>query len=227
MDIERQKIESMRHKFHSNIVCEDEKINIYQIFGQDKNRSLISKLKFGEVIVTEHTELKAAVKNFFVNTFEKTENSTTPNQTIDNLQNSLEPDEANELMRPITQEEIRKNLFSCSKKKSPGPDGLTNEFYMRHFDNIKDDLVKLFNGFLENPNNIPDGFANGIITLIPKNKNVETMSDLRPISLLNTDYKLFTKILAARIKEILPKIIDKGQTACMIDYYEHRSWKSI
>jgi Reverse transcriptase (RNA-dependent DNA polymerase)/Endonuclease/Exonuclease/phosphatase family len=216
MEIERQKIESMRFKFNSNIVCEEEKINIFQIFGQNK-RSHINQLKFGDRVITGQAEIGIAVRDFFAEMFENSGNTTTTYQTIDNIQNSLEPDEADELLRPITQEEIRKNLFSSSKKKSPGPDGLNYEFYIKNFDGIKDDLVKLFNGFLENPNLIPSSFSDGVITLIPKNVNVETMSDLRPISLLNTDYKLFAKILASRIKNILPKVIGKGQTACLID----------
>jgi exonuclease III len=218
MIIERQKIESLRNKFKPNTVCEDEKINIFQIFAREKYRSPISKLKVGDRTLTNQNEIKLAVQSHFAQTFnEHSENPLPSYSTVENLQSSLDAEEADELLRPITQEEIRKTLMSCTRKKSPGPDGLSYEFYIKNFDAIKDDLVKLYNSFFENPSTISSPFLDGIITLIPKSPKIETISDLRPISLLNTDYKLFTKILAARIQKVLPEIIGKGQTACLAD----------
>jgi hypothetical protein len=60
-----------------------------------------------------------------------------------------------------------------------------------------------------------------IITLVSKAKNVETVSDLhlQPISLLNTDYKLFEIILAARVQAVLASLIRRGQSACILGVY--------
>ncbi len=53
----------------------------------------------------------------------------------------------------------------------------------------------------------------GIITLLPpKNKNRLFFKNWRPISLLNTDYKMIAKILAIRLKNVLPNIINDDQT---------------
>ena len=53
----------------------------------------------------------------------------------------------------------------------------------------------------------------GIITLIPKPNNDTTLLDnLRPISLLNIDYKILTKVIAKRLEKFLPKIINPDQT---------------
>ena len=53
----------------------------------------------------------------------------------------------------------------------------------------------------------------GIISLIHKpGKNLETLSNWRPISLLNNDYKIATKSIANRIKNILPSIISSSQS---------------
>ncbi len=53
----------------------------------------------------------------------------------------------------------------------------------------------------------------GIITLLPpKNKNRHDLKNLRPILLLNTDYKIIAKLIANRLKLILPCIINGDQT---------------
>ena len=45
------------------------------------------------------------------------------------------------------------------------------------------------------------------------------MKNWRPISLLNFDYKIVTKALAARLKDILPKIISSEQSAYVKNWF--------
>ena len=57
----------------------------------------------------------------------------------------------------------------------------------------------------------------GIITLLPKGDNpLAYIKNWRPISLLNVDYKLFSGILAMRMKKVLPKIIGDQQKRFLI-----------
>lgn len=64
-----------------------------------------------------------------------------------------------------------------------------------------------------NGGQIPKGWNETTVVLIPKVKHPERLKDLRPISLCNVLYKIVSKVLANRLKKILPDIISPAQSA--------------
>ena len=111
----------------------------------------------------------------------------------------------------LTEEEILKTLKSFSKNKSPGLDGLTSEFYLIFWDNIKCKLMAVYReayllGIL------PQCMRTGVVTLLEKRgKDRLDIANWRPITLLNVDYKVLTKTLGQRLKTVLPSLINKDQ----------------
>ncbi len=60
---------------------------------------------------------------------------------------------------------------------------------------------------------LPDSFSMALITVVhKKNKNPPKCSSYRPISLLNTDFKIISKALTNRLNRFLPKLINIDQT---------------
>lgn len=86
-------------------------------------------------------------------------------------------------------EELDIAINRMSKGKSPGLDGLTVEFYIFFWEDIRE---LLYNAFLEciSTGHLSSTMKQGIITLIPKpNKDKLLLDNWRPITLLCIDYK--------------------------------------
>jgi hypothetical protein len=103
-------------------------------------------------------------------------------------------------------------LKDLKNSKSPGTDGLTAEFYKFFWIDIKLYLVQSIQYSLAN-GDLSIEQKRGIITLIPKkDKNRLYLKNWRPITLLNVDYKVISKVLSNRLCKVLPFIIDEDQT---------------
>jgi ribonuclease HI len=116
------------------------------------------------------------------------------------------------LLKPFTGEEVEKALEGIGDLKAPGPDGVPSIFYKSFWglvgDQVKKEVLAVLNG-----EPFQQGWNDSVIVLIPKVKKPVMMKDLRPISLCNVLYKLVSKVLAYRLKNILPNIISPSQSA--------------
>ena len=88
---------------------------------------------------------------------------------------------------------IKEGLQDMAGNKTPGPDGLSVEFYKTFFHCISDILLELFQEVSEG--SIPASMTEAVTVLIPKDGDKTLPSNYRPISLLNVDYKLMTRSL--------------------------------
>ncbi|GKC69453.1 RNA-directed DNA polymerase, eukaryota, partial [Tanacetum coccineum] len=117
-----------------------------------------------------------------------------------------------DLEREVTIEEIKTAVWNCGIDKSPGPDGLTFDFY-RHFWPIIDTDVHATVIHFFKYGDIPGGCNSSFIALIPKIPDANMVKDFRPISLIGSIYKIIAKILTNRLVTVLGNIVSEVQSA--------------
>ena len=157
------------------------------------------------------TSILEEQKNFFEQLFRSEGiNTTEAESLLQSVDVQLSEDEKSFCEKEVTQEEIHKVIKLLKSNKSPGDDGIIAEFYQTYWYLIHDELTLVIKYALEN-GSLSNSQYNAIITLLYKKGNREEITNWRPISLLNNDYKIITKILAERLKLFLPKLIHTDQ----------------
>ena len=112
----------------------------------------------------------------------------------------------------LTLPECYNSLKMFKQNKSPGCDGLPAEFYLAFWPEIGNKLVKCLNYCLDK-NSLSLSQRRGVITLLEKKgKDPHKIKNWRPVTLLNTDYKILTKSLSRRIEKYIPDVIHPDQS---------------
>ncbi len=123
-------------------------------------------------------------------------------------------------MTTISQKkEILNSLKELHNGKTPGTDGLSPDFYKSFWIYIKLLLIESIEHTTKT-GELSIEQKRGIITLLPKKDNSRHfLKHWRPISLLNTDYKIIAKLIADILKHVLPLLINNVQTGYLKNRY--------
>ena len=114
--------------------------------------------------------------------------------------------------KQFTKEDIKEAFYSLPRNKTGGPDGYSAEFFIATWEIIGPEVTEAILEFF-NSGCLLKQWNSAALALIPKIPNASHPSEFRPISCLNTVYKVISKLLASRLKEILPLMISKSQSA--------------
>ena len=119
-------------------------------------------------------------------------------------------EEKESLDRPLSFSEIETSIKEMQKSKTPGADGLTQEFMWFFWRELSVFFQDLLNEIYEDEI-LPESQKKGIIKISYKKNGRQHIKNYRPITLLNTDMKIITKTLAKRLANVLKNIIHESQ----------------
>ena len=160
--------------------------------------------------VTSHEDLCTLVHNYFTSLFRVQQGDLHP--IISCVQPRISDEDNSMLTQQFTMQEFKEAIFNMHPDKSPGPDGLNPTFYHIFWEDIGDEIFSSASSWLASSYLPPDLNATNIV-LAPKGDNLESMRDLRPISLCNVLYKIVPKVLANRLRPLINKWISQEQAA--------------
>lgn len=168
-----------------------------------------------KLIKNKPIEVQSAFETFYKTLYaNNTESSIVEiNSFLDSLDLPVLNEEQNKtLIEDITEKELRIAISKVKINKSPGSDGYTAEWYKELKEELIPVMLLTMNWILKKAQ-VPSSCKEAIISAIPKeNKDKLECASYRPICVLNTDYKLFTSIMARRLEKFLPNLIHNDQT---------------
>ena len=215
-DLEKAKSAQIRSRV--KFIEEGEK-NTKYFLGLEKaraNAKIMDRLETddGRIITDQQEILKEQVR-FYSDVYrqknnfnEVTANEFTRNLNIPKITN----EQKDSLETEINIDEISKALKHMKNDSSPGSDGITYSFLKIFWSKIKYLIMNSYNASFTK-GELSYTQRQGILTLLHKGKNLSRskLSNWRPISLTNTDYKILSKTIANRLNTVISDIVDNDQ----------------
>lgn len=177
-----------------------------------QTRKLMTSIVINNKRFTNTKEVLKEERKFYENLFKSTQSKININEYLSSvkLEKKLTNEEADICEGLFTFEECKQSVEDLKINKSPGSDGLTAEFYKIFWPKIGNLVTNTLNNCYMKTE-MSRTQKQSIISLIFKKGDPENIENWRPISLLNTDYKIAARTLAKRIQKVLPKIISLDQ----------------
>ena len=139
---------------------------------------------------------------------------------IDTLRagNRVLPPTAERCGKPITMAELEDTMNLLPTGKAAGPDGLPNKFYKVFSKTLAPILEKVLDESVTN-GELPPAVGDGLITLLYKKNERDDPRNYRPITLLNSDYKIMMRVLAVRMNQAVTEFVSDPQTGFVPDSF--------
>lgn len=208
LNLQRKSSSEFRH--WGDTYIGQENTSIFHVASRRNRRSetAIRQLQTEHGLLTETDIIQQNVRNYFENLYSPAQ--TVQNQLFEPAKMIPEENLANQqVLREISAEEVLHAIKTSCSRKSPGIDGLPKEFFLKTWQIIGREFTFVMNDVLTGL--APKEFFDGIIVLVKKKNGDGTIKGYRPISLLNVDYKLLSRILKNRMTELLPLVLSTKQ----------------
>lgn len=128
--------------------------------------------------------------------------------SLDNLHfDAIGEADATSLAREFEEKEVRAVVFALGWDRAPGPGRLLIAFFQCLWDITKQDVKDLVREFHLRSKLPKKNLGAFFITLIPKKHGADSLEDFRPISLIDSIFKILAKFLVERLIKLMPFII--------------------
>lgn len=128
------------------------------------------------------------------------------------FRNKVSKEAASLLSKLITNLEIEEAIKFSSPLKSPGSDGFNNLFFKLCGPIVGEDVSTTIKDFFHNGKMLKE-LNYAFVTLILKIENLTSAANFSLISLPNELYKVISRIMAYRLKQMISRIINPTQSA--------------
>nr|BAC82624.1 pol-like protein [Ciona intestinalis] len=180
-----------------------------------REKNTIFRLKSDNREITNQSAIIAELANFYQELYEPNRTNWNTEQIAAHLASlsppRLTPEQSMVLETEVTEKECLFAINSMRNNKSPGNDGLPIEFYKAFWPTLKPVFMQAVQ-FSEKTGILSTTQTQGVITLVQKkDKDPHYATNYRPITLLNSDYKIISKVINNRMKCFLDDLIHKDQ----------------
>ncbi|CAI9288727.1 unnamed protein product [Lactuca saligna] len=124
----------------------------------------------------------------------------------------LDLSDAVDMVKIVSNDEIKAALFDIEDDKAPGPDGYSAKFFKSMWTIIGEDFCLAVKEFFANGKILKE-INSTVIALVPKVNSPGKVSDFRPISCCSVIYKCISKIIVGRVRNHLGSIVADNQSA--------------
>ena len=164
---------------------------------------------------TDEGRVSTIAERYYADLF-KAQSHTNMDRVLEDVDKVVTDEMVGSLNQPYSEEDERRALFSMHPSKSPGPDGMFPFFFQKFWHIVGLDVTMTMLSVLHSGKYLRKmNFTH--IVLIPKKNDPQNITEFRPISLGNVVSYIVSKVLANRVKSILPNIISDAQSAFIPD----------
>ena len=184
--------------------------NFQRIKAQKSHISSVYDLNGTEVSSQE--EIEKAHVDFYSCLFSKEPVGVAlQDDLLSSLQCELSSDQASSCEGQMTLDEMTFALKKMNSNKASGPDGLSVEFYVKFWDRLGPYLCRVLYAYYH-AGEMCESMKTSNTRVIFKKGDRKNLKNWRPISLLNVNYKICSKVLSLRLSKVLEFIVDPDQT---------------
>ena len=160
---------------------------------------------------TDEEKIATIAEEYYKQLFTSS-NSLDMKEMIDSVDKVVTENMAQDLIRLYVADEVKTTLFQMHPSKAPGPNGMSPIFFQKFWHIVRHDVTTIVLSVLHSRRYLRKMNYTHIV-LILKKKEPEHITEFHRISLGNVVSRIISKVLANRLKPILPNVISDSQSA--------------